>query len=164
MRTFLLTVALFGTVALAQAPAPEKFPAPPKVPKDHVLIVPASAVALAQTRVPGVGTTLYDGGTFAASGLRRVNADEGPVMHMLTTEVYVIQSGSGTYTSGGMLVGPLTNHPGTPDATFGTAIKGGVSHPVKAGDIVVIPAGVPHQFTKVDSPVAYINVKFQVKK
>ena len=128
------------------------------------MIVTAAEVAVAQSRKPGVGTSLYDGGTFSASGLKRNDADEGPVRHLLTTEVYVIESGSGTYTSGGTLVGPLTEHPGTPDATFGTAIKGGESHEVKAGDIVVIPVGVPHQFTKIVKPVAYINVKFQAKK
>jgi mannose-6-phosphate isomerase-like protein (cupin superfamily) len=128
------------------------------------LIISAEEVAKAQTRVPGIGTTLYDGGTFAGSGLKRINAEEGPVRHTLTTEVYVIQSGSGTYTSGGMLVGPLMEHPGTQDAIFGTAIKGGESHEVKTGDVVVIPAGVPHQFTAIHEAVAYVNVKFQVKK
>jgi mannose-6-phosphate isomerase-like protein (cupin superfamily) len=138
------------------------FELPPKVPKNRVLIVGAADVARAQTRKPGYGTTLFDGGKFAASGLKRNDAEEGPVRHALHTEVYIIQSGSGTYTSGGTLVGPLTEHPGTPDAVFGTAIQGGESHPVKAGDLVVIPPGVPHQFTKIDSSVAYINVKFEV--
>ena len=167
MRSLVMCVALFASVAVAQAPAgnpQDKFPPAPKVPSDRVLIVPAATVALAQTRVPGIGTTLYDGGTFAASGLRRTNADEGPVMHKLTTEVYVIQKGSGTYTSGGSLEGPIEEHPGTPDAYFGKSIKGGSVHEVKEGDVLVIPAGVPHQFTKVNGSVAYINVKFQAKK
>ncbi|MGB8673708.1 MAG: AraC family ligand binding domain-containing protein [Candidatus Acidiferrales bacterium] len=167
MRLFLSCAALIG-LAISGYPAAlstqSAFPPPPKVPADRVLIVSAETVALAQTRVPGVGTTLYDGGTFAASGLRRDNAEEGPVRHAITTEVYVIQSGSGTYTSGGTLVGPLTQHPGVKDATFGTAIQGGESHEVKAGDVVVIPAGVPHQFTAIHRPVAYINVKFEAKK
>jgi mannose-6-phosphate isomerase-like protein (cupin superfamily) len=157
-------LALALTWCLAAYSGEEQFPPPPKVPADHVLIVSAEDVAKAQTRVPGIGTTLYDGGTFAGSGLKRINAEEGPVRHALTTEVYVIQSGSGTYTSGGALVGPLTEHPGTKDAIFGTAIKGGESHEVKTGDVVVIPAGVPHQFTAIHEAVAYINVKFQVKK
>jgi mannose-6-phosphate isomerase-like protein (cupin superfamily) len=161
----LATVLALASSGSSQGPSGHSaFPAPPKVPTDRVLIVSADAVALAQTRVPGVGTTLYDGGTFAASGLKRNDAEEGPVRHSVTTEVYVIQSGSGTYTSGGTLVGPLTQHPGTKDATFGTSIQGGESHEVKAGDIVVIPAGVPHQFTAIHQPVAYVNVKFEAKK
>jgi mannose-6-phosphate isomerase-like protein (cupin superfamily) len=167
MRWTLLLAALLGLVFTGSSQdqsGRSVFPPPPKVPTDRVLIVSADAVALAQTRVPGVGTTLYDGGTFAASGLKRNDAEEGPVRHSVTTEVYVIQSGSGTYTSGGTLIGPLTQHPGTKDATFGTSIQGGESHEVKAGDIVVIPAGVPHQFTAIHEPVAYVNVKFEAKK
>ena len=167
MRWPLVLVAVLGVTISGSSQnqaTQQSFPPPPKVPSDRVLIVSADAVALAQTRVPGVGTTLYDGGTFAASGLKRNDAEEGPVRHAITTEVYVIQSGSGTYTSGGTLVGPLTQHPGTKDATFGTSIRGGESHEVKAGDIVVIPAGVPHQFTAIHQPVAYINVKFEAKK
>ncbi len=114
MRWPLLSVAVLSVAISGSSQnqlAQQSFAPPPQVPADRVLIVSADAVALAQTRVPGVGTTLYDGGTFAASGLKRNNAEEGPVRHAVTTEVYVIQSGSGTYTSGGTLVGPLTQHP-----------------------------------------------------
>lgn len=167
MRWTLVLVAVLGVAILGNSEnqaAQQTFPPPPKVPSDHVLIISRDAVELAQTRVPGVGTTLFDGGTFAASGLKRNDAEEGPVRHAVTTEVYVIESGSGTYTSGGTLVGPLTQHPGTKDATFGSSIQGGESHEVKAGDIVVIPAGVPHQFTAIHEPVAYVNVKFEAKR
>ena len=168
MRSLIFSIVLFGSIVIAQGPASSnqqsKFPQPPKVPSDRVLIVSAADVAISESRVPGAGTTLYDGGTFGAAGLRRTNADEGPVIHKLFTEVYVIQKGSGTYVSGGSLEGPIEEHPGTPDAYFGKSIKGGVTHEVKAGDVVVVPVGVPHQFTKIHEPVAYINVKFQAKK
>ena len=170
MRVFLaiLVLALLVVAVVAQAPKKEAldvngFPFPPQVPKNKVLIVPADKVAVAQTRIPGKGTGLYNGGTFSASGLKRVDAEEGPVKHMLKTEVYVMQGGSGMYTSGGTLVGPFEEHPGTPDAQFGKTIQGGETKLVKAGDVVVIPPGVPHQFTKINQPVTYINVQFQAK-
>jgi len=42
----------------------------------------------------------------------------------------------------------------------GTAIENGRVQEVKPGDIVLIPAGVAHTWTKVDSPVVYLDIKF----
>ena len=41
----------------------------------------------------------------------------------------------------------------------GTGIKDGVSRQVKAGDMIVIPAGVPHWFSKIDGSITYVVVR-----
>jgi len=41
----------------------------------------------------------------------------------------------------------------------GTAIKGGISQRIKAGDVVVIPAGVPHWFSKIEGSITYVVVR-----
>jgi mannose-6-phosphate isomerase-like protein (cupin superfamily) len=42
----------------------------------------------------------------------------------------------------------------------GTSIEGGRAQQVKAGDVILIPAGVPHTWTKVDRPIVYFAIKF----
>jgi Cupin len=41
----------------------------------------------------------------------------------------------------------------------GTAIQGGVSRRIKAGDVVVIPAGVPHWFSEIEGSITYVVVR-----
>jgi quercetin dioxygenase-like cupin family protein len=41
----------------------------------------------------------------------------------------------------------------------GTSIQGGVTQKVKAGDVVVIPAGVPHWFSQIDGSITYVVVR-----
>jgi len=55
------------------------------------------------------------------------------------------------------------NMPGDPPPladTSGTSIDGGVDQNVKAGDIILVPAGTPHQWKKVDGDVVYLDIKF----
>jgi quercetin dioxygenase-like cupin family protein len=41
----------------------------------------------------------------------------------------------------------------------GTAIQGGTSRQIKEGDVVVIPAGTPHWFSKIDGSLAYLVIR-----
>jgi quercetin dioxygenase-like cupin family protein len=41
----------------------------------------------------------------------------------------------------------------------GTGIQGGVSRQIKAGDVVVIPAGVPHWFSEIQGSITYLVVR-----
>src|SRR5260370_14412762 len=41
----------------------------------------------------------------------------------------------------------------------GTAIQGGVSRRIKAGDVVIIPAGVPHWFIQIEGSITYLVVR-----
>jgi hypothetical protein len=67
------------------------------------------------------------------------------------TEVYYILEGSGTYTTGGTM----------PDPTNRTAgIKGGQTNDIKAGDIIVIPPGTAHWFSRINGQVTYIEARF----
>jgi mannose-6-phosphate isomerase-like protein (cupin superfamily) len=49
---------------------------------------------------------------------------------------------------------------GGPHNGSGASIAGGRLQQVKAGDVIMIPAGVPHHWTKVDSPIVYLDIKF----
>jgi mannose-6-phosphate isomerase-like protein (cupin superfamily) len=53
---------------------------------------------------------------------------------------------------------------GGPHNGSGSAVAGGKTQHLKAGDIILIPAGVPHHWTKVDEPIVYLDIKFPEAK
>ena len=54
----------------------------------------------------------------------------------------------------------LFNGPGN----NGSSIRNGVSYDLKAGDVVVIPAGTGHWFTKIDDHITYLMVRIDPDK
>ena len=91
--------------------------------------------------------------------------------HDLVSEVYHVLDGSATLVLGPDLVGKerrpaaettvrLLNGPGNNSK----AIRNGVAHQLKAGDVVVIPAGTGHQFTKIDDHISYLMVRVDPDK
>jgi mannose-6-phosphate isomerase-like protein (cupin superfamily) len=64
-------------------------------------------------------------------------------VHQNKADVIVVQSGTATLVTGGEVVDPVTTGP---NEIQGASIKGGVSRTVAVGDVIEIPAGVPHQF------------------
>ena len=93
------------------------------------------------------------------------------IEHDLVSEVYHIISGSAT-----LMLGPdITNRQRRP-ATLqtvvefngpgnnGSEIRNGVSYDLKPGDVVVIPAGTGHWFTKIDDHIDYLMVRIDPDK
>jgi mannose-6-phosphate isomerase-like protein (cupin superfamily) len=66
------------------------------------------------------------------------------------SEVYYILEGTGEQITGGSY--DLKNR------TAG--IKGGEKHPFKPGDVLIIPRGTAHWFSKINGHVTYIEVRF----
>jgi hypothetical protein len=42
----------------------------------------------------------------------------------------------------------------------GASIQDGHVRDVKTGDLVLIPAGTPHVWVKIDQPIVYLDIKF----
>lgn len=66
----------------------------------------------------------------------------GTERHRDWTDVFVVESGSATMLTGGTLDGAQETSPGE---WRGGSVRGGTRAPIKVGDLVVIPAGTPHQ-------------------
>jgi mannose-6-phosphate isomerase-like protein (cupin superfamily) len=75
------------------------------------------------------------------------------------TEVMVITDGSGTIMTGGTYVDQAPEYQ-KKDRTKG--ITGGVTHDVKAGDVIVVPAGTAHWFPKINGQVTMIEARLPV--
>jgi len=94
------------------------------------------------------------GPKYQANVVRRTRA-QGGTAHAGGTEVHHILEGSGTFVTGGSLVRPP--QPGAP-----ASIMGGESRHVSKGDVVLIPAGMPHWYKDLDSTITYLEVRFEV--
>ncbi len=71
------------------------------------------------------------------------DTDGNPEQHDAIIDIVLVQSGEGTLQLGGTMAGRLTTGPGE---SVGTRLDGGERHALGAGDIVHIPAGIPHSF------------------
>lgn len=85
--------------------------------------------------------------------------------HAQVTETYVIISGEGTLVTGGVIGSPRSfpadNEVVTTLAGPSTTgpIQNGTRRRVKTGDVIIIPAGVPHGWTEVPDHVDYLSVR-----
>ncbi len=98
-------------------------------------------------------------------------APDSVAEHDLVSEVYHVTSGSATLVLGPDIAGrqrrPATlrtvrefNGPGN----NGSEIRNGIAYQIRAGDVVVIPAGTGHWFTKIDDHIDYLMVRFDPDK
>ena len=128
----------------------------------------ASAMAKADPKIDPYLKTLLNGpmpGThLSVDMLKRLKPEGHGLVHDRVTEIYEIKEGRGVLLSGGELVNP-TPLPLRPDTmTIGPSrqsltLKGGSKHPVGPGDIVVIPAGTPHEFDSIDGHITYLVIR-----
>lgn len=95
--------------------------------------------------------------------LRRETAPEpDATAHGKKADLYLIRSGEATLTTGGELVN--AKPPSGPEGDIdGSGIRNGVSRTVKAGDVVFIPAGLPHQITGVNGEVQFLLFRWDTK-
>jgi len=98
-------------------------------------------------------------------------AKDSVAEHDQVSEVYHIVDGTVT-----LVLGPdITNRQRRPATTQtvrefngpgnnGSEVKKGVAHQLKPGDVVVIPAGTGHWFTKIDDHIDYLMVRIDPDK
>lgn len=77
-------------------------------------------------------------------------------IHTRDADVIYVLEGTATLVTGGK-PGELKEIGA--DELRGTIIEGGVPHHLKKGDVIIVPPGTPHQFTKVNGPFLYFVVK-----
>jgi mannose-6-phosphate isomerase-like protein (cupin superfamily) len=90
--------------------------------------------------------------------VRRTSADQNALVHDKIDEIYYVLDGGGTLVTGGALVDAkqTTGSPTIGPGWSGTSIQGGQTQRITVGDVVMIPAGMPHMFSQLDGPIRYL--------
>jgi uncharacterized protein GlcG (DUF336 family)/mannose-6-phosphate isomerase-like protein (cupin superfamily) len=126
--------------------------ATPKI--SEVRYVPADQVAAAYRRGES-GDTVIAGDTFRVNASRRDGPGEAEIHEREADIVYVLE-GKATFITGGELV---ESHSVAPGEIRGPSIHGGTERHLARGDVITVPAGVPHWFKSVSTPFTYYVVK-----
>lgn len=105
--------------------------------------------------------TLADYGDHRFRFIRR-DADGFPEQHDQIVDVVFVQSGEGTLQLGGKVVGLKAS--GGAGEFVGTSLEGGERRAIAAGDVVHIPATIPHAFlVPKGKHITYVLFKFPGK-
>ena len=127
---------------------------------------PAAGAAVAAPAAPPAAASAADACGVRAAAPPPAGTASG-ISHDGQTETYIIVSGGGTLVTGGRIVngrksGPessvtkVLNGPSCSGSIDGADV---VKKVVKTGDIIIIPAGVPHGWTEIGDHVDYLSVR-----
>lgn len=120
---------------------------------------PAQVVYFEKGQVDGAfqkGAVLFDAGEKYMVHASRREASGVAEIHEQDADIMYVLDGEATLVTGGTAVDAKQTAPGE---LRGDSIRGGESRVIRKGDVVVIPAGVPHWFQKVTNPFLYYVVK-----
>jgi uncharacterized RmlC-like cupin family protein len=128
---------------------------------DHVAAAELARAADALARGPTTARTVR-----AHDALRYVQARRAasgvPEVHDAWVDVTFVQAGRGSALTGGRVVGARVTSPGE---HRGGRIEGGATQPLGPGDLLVIPAGVPHQYLLASGDtLRYLTVKVRASR
>jgi mannose-6-phosphate isomerase-like protein (cupin superfamily) len=123
-----------------------------------------------QVRAIDIGKANVDIGVVHRGKLAAPAADS-VAEHDQVSEVYHVLDGAATLVTGPDIVGAkrrpadneavrMLNGPGS----NGASIRDGATHQLKAGDVIVIPAGTGHWFTKIDDHITYLMIRVDPDK
>lgn len=77
-------------------------------------------------------------------------------IHTKDADIVYVLDGTATLVTGGTAVNAKVTEP---DELRGSEISGGETQELKRGDVIIVPAGVPHWFKEVSNPFLYYVVK-----
>lgn len=117
------------------------------------------AVADQQIKVVDIGGYNVAVGILHRSG----KATQTAIAHSDITEIYYVINGAGTFVTGGTMTGAAAVDPAgsvvkvlVGPSTSGPAIAGGQSRRIGRGDVIIVPPGVAHWFSAIESDLDYL--------
>ena len=101
------------------------------------------------------GLPLLINSSYKIQAGRRLMAGKVEI-HEHDTDIFYVTEGTATIITGGTMEG---GKPSGPGEIRGDSITGGVTRHHGKGDVIVIPAGVPHWMLEVSNPFLYLVIK-----
>ena len=145
------------TIALGLITASTVFAQPPELPsalyKPEAQLL--SALAASSANADMLTSVISNDGHHRINIVRRTKG-AGAVAHEGAMELHHIIEGSGTIVTGGSIVRPTAGR-------GGATIQNGVSRRVAKGDVILVPAGMPHWYKDLDGPITYLEVRWEEK-
>src|SRR6184192_3138832 len=145
-------LALAGANALMGSAAHTEMPlllTPP--PATAAIFIDSKKIAAAFMK----GMPLLETAGYKVHASRRVEPGQAEI-HTLDTDVIYVVDGSATLVTGGKAIDTKEI---APNELRGTKIEGGQEHQITKGEVIIIPNGVPHQFTAVTGELHYFVCK-----
>jgi mannose-6-phosphate isomerase-like protein (cupin superfamily) len=133
-----------------QGQAPAAAPAAPK-PVTQAVFIDKTKVATAFSK----GGNLISAPDMIVLGSHREVPGQVEVHDKESDVIYVVD-GSATFITGGKMVDGKVSRPGQ---WLGKDITGGETHKLTKGDMIIVPAGIPHWFKEVSPQISYYVVK-----
>ena len=133
--------------------------------------LPLGTARAQSTMAPMAHVTFFDSGAVAAAFAKgkplleveaykiltsRREAPGRVEVHTRDTDVIYVLQGHAVFVTGGTA---KHLHTVTHDELRGSGIEGGETRHLRAGDVIVVPNGIPHWFKSVDGPFLYFTVK-----
>jgi mannose-6-phosphate isomerase-like protein (cupin superfamily) len=118
-----------------------------------------AALVAAAKRTGSGGATLGDYSSHAIKLSVRA-ASGGAEVHAHFDDIFLVTGGTATLITGGTVIDPKTDKDGE---TKGRGIRNGTSLTITKGDIVHIPAGMPHQLVLAPGTV-YTSIVIKVRE
>jgi mannose-6-phosphate isomerase-like protein (cupin superfamily) len=141
----LLSIGFAGFCAANDAPSKVEYFSAAKL-ASHIAH-PADGLASKQF-LNGPGSNVYI--------VRRDKTGDAEV-HMALNDIFIVKSGHAKLTVGGQVTG---NHETAPTEWRGGDIAGGADYSLNPGDVLFIPAGVPHKvLVSPKATITYVTVK-----
>lgn len=148
---------LFATLALAQETREDASQGASQVTFVTARQIDSAARRTSAKLRAGVWYATFDNNKLYSTGVVRRTSATLAEEHTSWTDVWYVISGEGTLVTGGSLTDAQTESPGE---LRGRAISGGVERHIAPGDVVTVPAGIPHWVRKISgNEFVYLMVK-----
>jgi mannose-6-phosphate isomerase-like protein (cupin superfamily) len=143
---------LFHVVSFAQAPPP------PATDRTRATLYSSADLEAALAKLPGdrasSSVRVFSLAPYNVGVERRLPQAQGASLHEAQAELFYVIKGAGTMLTGGTI--PGATRTGTNLA--GKSIEGGTRLAFKAGDFIMVPSGVAHQFVDLTETVHVMSM------
>jgi len=134
-------------------------------PTDKIFVLSSTDVSAADQQLAATGkaTNQFIHEDKYNLEVRRLAGRQPILMHVRKSDFMVIREGEGTYQYGGQLVDPKPGGGGDEGDMHADSVRGGMTRVLKPGDVIFVPAGLPHGFVEIKDHITFVMTRYDTK-